>query len=50
MSQHELTVAYPSLSVAPTLSLLALAAAAIGLGGALCSPRPVTADPVGGDA
>jgi energy-coupling factor transport system permease protein len=40
MSQHQLAVAYPSLSVAPTVSLLALLAAAAGLAGALCSPRP----------
>jgi energy-coupling factor transport system permease protein len=40
MSRHQLTVAYPSVSVAPTVSLLALLAAAAGLAGALCSPRP----------
>jgi hypothetical protein len=42
MSQHQLTVAYPSLTVAPTLSLLALVAPLVGLAGALCAP-PVTA-------
>jgi energy-coupling factor transport system permease protein len=40
MSHHELTIAYPSLTVAPTLSLLALAAAGIAIGGALCAPHP----------
>ena len=50
MSQHQLTVAYPSLSVAPTLSRLALAAAATGLAGALCAPPPATAVPAGGAA
>lgn len=38
MSHHQLTVAYPSLTLAPTLSLLALAGAALGLVGALCAP------------
>jgi energy-coupling factor transport system permease protein len=38
MSRHQLDIAYPSVSVAPTLSLLALAAAAAGLAGALCAP------------
>lgn len=38
MSHHQLTVAYPSLTVAPTLSLLALAAVTGGLAGALCAP------------
>ncbi len=42
MSQHQLVVAYPSVSVAPTISGLALVAAAAGLAGALCSPRPVS--------
>jgi energy-coupling factor transport system permease protein len=42
MSQHQLTVAYPSLTAAPTLSLLGLAAPLVGLAGALCAP-PVTA-------
>jgi energy-coupling factor transport system permease protein len=40
MSRHQLTVAYPSVSIAPTVSLLALAAAVAALAGALCSPRP----------
>ena len=40
MSHHQLTIAYPSLTVAPTLSVLALVAAGIGLAGALCAPRP----------
>jgi energy-coupling factor transport system permease protein len=48
MSRHQLTVAYPSLSVAPTVSLLALLAAAAGLAGAMCSPRPVPATAPGG--
>jgi energy-coupling factor transport system permease protein len=47
MSQHQLTVAYPSLSATPTLSLLALAAAAAGLIGAMCSPRPGRGQPAG---
>jgi len=38
MAQHQLEIAYPSLAVAPTVSLLALVAAAIGLGGALVAP------------
>jgi energy-coupling factor transport system permease protein len=46
MSHHELTIAYPSLAVAPTLSVLALVAAGVALGGALCAPRP--AGPRGG--
>jgi energy-coupling factor transport system permease protein len=46
MSHHELTIAYPSLTVAPTLSVLALVAAGVALGGALCAPRP--AGPRGG--
>jgi energy-coupling factor transport system permease protein len=46
MSRHQLTAAYPSVSVAPTLSLLALAVAAAALAGALCSPRPVVSAPV----
>ena len=40
MSHHQLTIAYPGLTVAPTLSLTALAAAGIALGGALCAPHP----------
>jgi energy-coupling factor transport system permease protein len=50
MSGHQLSVAYPSLVVAPTVSLLALAAAAAALAGALCSPPPVDAVPAGGAA
>ncbi len=50
MSRHQLTVAYPSVSIAPTLSLLALVVAAAGLAGALCSPRPVVAARVRGTA
>jgi energy-coupling factor transport system permease protein len=50
MSQHQLEVAYPSLSVAPTVSLLALAAAVAALVGALCSPRPIHGLPEGGAA
>jgi energy-coupling factor transport system permease protein len=40
VSHHQLTIAYPSLTVAPTLSVLALLAAGIGLAGALCAPLP----------
>jgi energy-coupling factor transport system permease protein len=39
MSQHQLTVAYPPLTEAPTLSLLALVAAGVALAGALCAPE-----------
>ncbi len=48
MSHHQLTIAYPSLTVAPTLSVLALVAAGVGLGGALCAPLPAV--PRGGAA
>lgn len=44
LSHHQLTVAYPLVTEAPPLSPLALAAAAIALGGALCAP-PVAAAP-----
>jgi hypothetical protein len=40
MSHHELTIAYPSLTVAPTLNVLALVASGVALGGALCAPLP----------
>jgi energy-coupling factor transport system permease protein len=40
ISRHQLTVAYPSLSVAPTVSVLALLAVVVGVLGALCSPHP----------
>ena len=40
ISRHQLTVAYPSLTVAPTLSALALLAVIAAVVGALCSPRP----------
>jgi energy-coupling factor transport system permease protein len=40
ISRHQLTVAYPSLSVAPTVSVLALLTVVVGVLGALCSPRP----------
>jgi len=50
MSQHQLTVAYPSVSVAPTVSVLALVAALAALAGALCSPQPVVAPTPGGAA
>jgi energy-coupling factor transport system permease protein len=40
ISRHQLTVAYPSLTVTPTLSALALAAVVVAIGGALCSPHP----------
>jgi len=42
MSRHQLSVAYPPLDQAPTLSLLALTAAGVALAGALCAP-PVVA-------
>jgi energy-coupling factor transport system permease protein len=48
ISQHQLTVAYPSLAVAPTVSALALVAIGCGLAGALCAPRPVVPAPAGG--
>ncbi|WP_151081601.1 energy-coupling factor transporter transmembrane component T [Nocardioides cynanchi] len=48
MSRHQLTIAYPSLTVAPALSGLAVAAAAAGLAGALCAPPAVV--PPGGTA
>jgi energy-coupling factor transport system permease protein len=41
MSRHQLAVAYPSVTVAPALSLLAIAAAAAALAGALCAPPAV---------
>ena len=51
ISRHQLTIAYPSLSVAPTLSLLALGTVIIAVAGALCSPHPATtAPPTGGVA
>jgi energy-coupling factor transport system permease protein len=43
ISRHQLTVAYPSLAVAPTLSVLALLAIVAAVAGALCSPRPEVA-------
>jgi energy-coupling factor transport system permease protein len=48
MSQHQLSIAYPTLTVAPTLSLTGLSAAAFALAGAMCSPHPVV--PRGGAA
>ncbi|MFZ2014539.1 MAG: energy-coupling factor transporter transmembrane component T [Nocardioides sp.] len=39
MAQHQLAIAYPSLAVAPTVSLVALLVAAVGLGGALVAPH-----------
>jgi energy-coupling factor transport system permease protein len=49
ISRHQLPIAYPSLTVSPTLSLLALAAVVTAVAGALCSPRPEgTAPAVGG--
>ncbi len=39
MAQHQLAIAYPSLAVAPTVSLVALLVAGIGLGGALVAPH-----------
>ena len=38
MNRHQVAIAYPSTDVVPQLSLLALAALAIGLAGALCAP------------
>jgi energy-coupling factor transport system permease protein len=46
MSRHQLAIAYPSVTVAPALSLLAIAAAVAGLAGALCAP-PAVAPPGG---
>jgi energy-coupling factor transport system permease protein len=43
ISRHQLSVAYPSLSVAPTVSVLALAAVVCAVVGALCSPKPAAA-------
>ena len=40
ISHHQLSVAYPGLTVAPTVSLAALVAAGVALGGALCAPHP----------
>jgi energy-coupling factor transport system permease protein len=49
ISRHQLPIAYPSLTVSPTLSLLALAAVVTAVAGALCSPRPEGSAPaVGG--
>jgi energy-coupling factor transport system permease protein len=41
VSRHQLDVAYPSVTVAPALSGLAIAAAAAALAGALCAPPAV---------
>jgi energy-coupling factor transport system permease protein len=46
MSRHQLAIAYPAVTVAPALSVLAVAAAAAGLAGALCAP-PTVAPPGG---
>jgi energy-coupling factor transport system permease protein len=46
MSRHQLAIAYPSVTVPPALSLLAIAAAVAGLAGALCAP-PAVAPPGG---
>jgi energy-coupling factor transport system permease protein len=40
ISQHQLQIAYPVLSVPPTLSVVALGAVMLAVAGALCSPRP----------
>jgi energy-coupling factor transport system permease protein len=40
MSHHQIAIAYPSLTVAPTLSGFGLVAAGVALGGALCAPLP----------
>jgi energy-coupling factor transport system permease protein len=41
MSHHQLDIAYPSVTVSPALSLLAIVAAAAALAGALCAPPAV---------
>ncbi len=49
LNHHQLDVAYPALDTMPPVSATALLAAAVALGGALCSPppaRPVAAVPV----
>jgi energy-coupling factor transport system permease protein len=46
VSRHQLAIAYPSVTVPPALSLLAIAAAVAGLAGALCAP-PAVAPPGG---
>ena len=43
ISHHQLTTAYPGLTIAPPLSLMALAAVGVALGGALCAPHPAVA-------
>jgi energy-coupling factor transport system permease protein len=48
MSRHQLEIAYPSVTVAPALSALAIAAAAAALVGALCAPPALV--PPGGAA
>jgi energy-coupling factor transport system permease protein len=53
MSRHELSVAYPSVTVAPAVTLLPLVAVVAAIVGALCSPPPApTGSPaaVGGGA
>lgn len=50
MSQHQLAIAYPSVSVAPTVSAFALFVAGGALAGALCSPPPESPFPAGGVA
>jgi energy-coupling factor transport system permease protein len=45
ISRHQISVAYPGLTSAPTLSLLALAAVVAGIAGALCSPHPASQQP-----
>ncbi|MDI6910264.1 energy-coupling factor transporter transmembrane component T [Nocardioides sp.] len=49
IGHHQLEVAYPALDAVPPVSAAALLAAAVALGGALCSPppaRPVASAPV----
>ncbi|HEX3297869.1 MAG TPA: energy-coupling factor transporter transmembrane component T [Nocardioides sp.] len=48
ISRHQLTIAYPSLLVAPTLSLLALVMVIVAVAGALCSPHPAATAPLEG--
>jgi energy-coupling factor transport system permease protein len=45
VSTHQLPVAFPPLTVVPTVSGLSLLAVLVGLAGALCSPPPVLPTP-----
>jgi energy-coupling factor transport system permease protein len=46
MSQHQLTIAYPTLTAVPSLSLLGLLAPLVGLAGALCAPAAARSVPL----